>query len=547
MEYSVTLPGGTVLDGRDPIVVLGPNGSGKTRRTRELAARAPIEFVNALRNTRVAPELPMMGFDSARNNYRSQINQSRTTHWELANEFDYMLSQLLAEYSMAAIDFTGRYRNDPANPGPLKEPALYQVEKLWSQVFPGRELKWREWKPLIVSATGESPVEYSGNQMSDGEKAALFLAGRVFSAGAGIMVVDEPETHFHSLLAVRLWNALEDARPDIRFVYITHDLTFALSRRGARYVLASPTDGLRPVDVGSDVPSDVAGALLGSASLSFYASRVVFCEGEEASLDGELYNAWFYGADTVVRPVGSCQMVIRCVEALRRANIAQSLESIGIIDRDYHPDTLIQGLPPGVETLTVHEVESLFCLPAVVEAVCTHTGRSFDLAEYTALLAGSVNEQQRHAIVVERWKTRLEPLLTGIVSQVGRRTDSLDAVIAAMPSIFDVNSWRFSPQAILEEEKERVERALPGGSAENILALVPGKQLVPLAARTVGMDARSYTQLVVKALTVTNDDDLYRLGERLAATLGSVLSPRRLQPHVSADATEPANSEGEAA
>ena len=111
-----------------------------------------------------------------------------------------------------------------------------------------------------------------------------------------------PETHLHSLLAVRVWNALEIARPDMRFVYVTHDLTFALSRRDARFVLASPTAGLRSIDLEPTLPADVTEALLGSASLSFYASRVVFCEGELTSLDYRLYGAWFRGPDTVVRP-----------------------------------------------------------------------------------------------------------------------------------------------------------------------------------------------------------------------------------------------------
>ncbi len=178
---------------------------------------------------------------------------------------------------------------------------------------------------MIVSTVAGPALEYSGNQMSDGEKAALFVAGRVFSAERGILVVDEPETHFHSLLAVRLWNALEDARPDLRFVYVTHDLTFALSRRRARYVLASPTAGLRPIAVDDALPSDVSEALLGSASLSFYASRIVFCEGESGGRDESLYGAWFSGPDTVLRSVGSCQMVIRCVEALRAAGVRTHL------------------------------------------------------------------------------------------------------------------------------------------------------------------------------------------------------------------------------
>ena len=279
MTHTLTLPGGETLTGTGPVVIIGPNGSGKTRQTRNLTAQVPIEFINALRNTRVSPDLPAVGVDTARNNFTSQKNQSRTAPWELASEFDYMLSQLLAQKSMAAIEFTRRFETDPITAGVPEVTPLTQVERLWARVFPGRELHWRDWKPLVKKRSGSSEIEYSGNFMSDGEKAALYAAGRVFSADAGILVVDEPETHFHSLLAVRLWNALEDERPDVRFVYVTHDLTFALSRRKARYVLSNPTAGLRTIDLDASLPDDVAEALLGSASLSFYASRVVFCEG----------------------------------------------------------------------------------------------------------------------------------------------------------------------------------------------------------------------------------------------------------------------------
>ena len=113
MEVPIRLPNGEELAGAGPIVVVGPNGSGKTRQTRTLAAEAPIEFVNALRNTRVAPELPAMGLDTARTNYAAQKNQARATHWELTSEFDFMLSQLLAEDAMFAKEFVRGFREHP--------------------------------------------------------------------------------------------------------------------------------------------------------------------------------------------------------------------------------------------------------------------------------------------------------------------------------------------------------------------------------------------------------------------------------------------------
>lgn len=54
LDYTVTLPGGEQVTGHHPLVVIGPNGSGKTRQTRGIGASVGIEFINALRNTRVA-------------------------------------------------------------------------------------------------------------------------------------------------------------------------------------------------------------------------------------------------------------------------------------------------------------------------------------------------------------------------------------------------------------------------------------------------------------------------------------------------------------
>ena len=365
--------------------------------------------------------------------------------------------------------------------------------------------------------------------MSDGEKAALYLAGRVFSAEPGVLVVDEPETHFHSLLAVRLWNALEEARPDIRFVYVTHDLTFALSRQNAHFVLASPTEGLRSVELESTLPSDITEALLGSASLSFYASRVVFCEGTVTSLDSQIYGAWFNGPDTVVRPVGDCQRVIRCVEALSNLAIASALTSVGVVDRDHYSDAFVSSLPNGVHVLGVHEVESLLCLPDLVVAVCSHVGQSFDAASYRDSLASSVSDAQKHQVAVERWKSRVEPHLVALVADAQKRATNIPDLIAELPSVFDHTKWSFSPENFLTEENDRVNSVLPSGSVEEILKLVPGKHLLHVAARQADMNPAQYTKLVLEALDAKSDA-LGPLGEKIAAALSPHLPARQVPP-----------------
>lgn len=537
-DIPLRLPSGVVLDGGAPVVVIGPNGSGKTRQTRSISTvtGTPLEFVNALRNTRVAPELQAMGQDTARANFQQQKLQAQTQHWELTSEFDSMLSQLLAVEAGSAMDFKRRFRQDPGGAGIPEDTALSKVEDLWRQVFTGRSLRWQDWKPLVTSNTAGYQVEYSGNQMSDGEKAALYLAARVFSTPPGVvLVVDEPETHFHSLLAVRLWNALEEARRDIRFVYITHDLTFAMSRREARYVLASPTEGLRAIDLGDSVPDDVAEALLGSASLSFYASRVVFCEGEETSYDNLFYSAWFNGVDTVVRAVGGSARVIRCVDALKLAGLARSLEATGIVDRDYYGDNYFAALPAGVTPLPVHEVESLFALPGVVAAAAKHNSKGFDANDYLAALGRGVSEEQRHALVIQRWKAAIEPHLTGLVANTSKRNVSLDQLVSDLPSIFDMSSWAFSPQVMLEQEKQRVEDGLASGDALMFLALAPGKSLLPIAARATGMELSAYTNLVLSALRNV-DQEPFPLRDALVTALRPHLPSRATAAAVGAAA-----------
>ncbi|MFJ3245499.1 ATP-dependent nuclease [Streptomyces sp. NPDC086782] len=530
-DLSLIFPDNSTLGGQNPVVVIGPNGSGKTRQTRQLRSPGPIEFVNALRNTRVSPELPIMSYDAAQNNFFNQKQQSRSQHWELASEFDFMMSQMLAQDAMVAKEFTRRFREDPNTAGQPEYTPLTRVEELWKLVFPGRILRWEEWKPVVDNVTSGQVAQYSGNQMSDGEKSALYLAARVFSTDPGILVVDEPETHFHSLLAVRLWNTLEDARPDIRFVYVTHDLTFAMSRRQAHYVIASPTAGLRAIEVDRDLPDDISSALLGSASLSFYASRIVFCEGDQSSLDVQLYEAWFNGADTVVKSVNNCHGVLRCVEALQGAGIARSLDVLGIIDRDYHGEPFIESLKK-VHVLPVHEVESLLAWPKVAQAVARHTGADFNEEAYLNEVRRSVSEKQKTALVVERWKARIEPQLTGLVSGATKKASSLEDLGRQIPGMFDMTKWGFSPQGILSEEAVRTSNALASKDAEALFAIIPGKQLLPIAARSTGMANPAYCSLIFKALRDPSGTAMESLRDELVAALTPLLPARAVAVNV---------------
>ena len=522
LDTTLRLPDGSELAGGNPVVLIGANGSGKTRKARDLSASCSIEFINALRNTRIQPSLPAMSYVDAERNFDAARNRSRQTHWDWTEEFEFLLASLLAEHATTAIKFMDAVR--AGETAPDTRDTLQEIRDLWSSVFPGRQFSIEDYRPVIKSTVPGEEFEYSAQTMSDGERAAIYLAGRVLRAQPGVLVVDEPETHLHSLLAARFWDELEKSRPDVRFVYITHDLTFARSRREARYVIASPVDGLKAIDMADGVPDDVAEILLGTASLSFYARRIVLCEGGADDRDAALYGVWFNDRDTVVRPVGGSDMVRRCMSALQAGGLIANLEAIGIIDRDFHSDRYLGTLTGGLHVLPVHEVESLYCLPGVVSAVAAHLHKTFDESGYVARLKQGVSDTERHKVILERWKRRIEPRLTGVVASVHTRTDSLNTIVDALPQIFDASTWSFSPADILEEERVLIENAAEAGTVDDFLRRLPGKGLLATAANYVGQQPEDYVNLVNGLLLDVEADD--SLGSAIETALAPSLPTR---------------------
>jgi len=524
-QRNVTLSDGSQVTGSGSIVIMGPNGSGKTRESRRLISDVGIDVVNALRNTRMNSQLPAMATNEAKQNYQSQKNNVITQPYEQANDFEYMLTSLIAEASDISLKHMRQLRNGEADGLPPLTP-LEEMQELWSQFFPGRTLTFDGYAPKVhntVVGAGQ-PQTYSAQTMSDGEKAALYLAGRALTTEyRSVMLIDEPETHFHSLLANRFWDAIETARPDIRMIYVTHDIHFAASRKTAAFLIADPGKGLVKTDVGR-IPDDVASVILGTATLSFTASNIIFCEGEEQSLDNKLLSAWYADLQTVVQPVGSCDMVHRCVSALSNSGLVQNLTVSGLIDRDFHPDSYVDALGDQMKVLGVHEIEGLYSHPGVVKAVARFLGQAgWNEADFEVTVRSSFSDTHRHKVVLERWKRRIEGQLIGVVAAVKTRQESLEDISLSLPDIFDQAKWSFSPQDMLNEEKSRIEAlAEPSSSLDELLKIMPAKGLLPIAADAVGMSKEAYVALIVSALN-GQDANQQALGNEIRSALDPYL------------------------
>ena len=58
-QVKIKIPGFKELDGEEPIVILGPNGSGKTRLAQQLARENQVSAISAQRRTWVDDNLPV--------------------------------------------------------------------------------------------------------------------------------------------------------------------------------------------------------------------------------------------------------------------------------------------------------------------------------------------------------------------------------------------------------------------------------------------------------------------------------------------------------
>jgi len=438
-----------------------------------------------------------------------------------------LFSKLLAEDSLSATTLRDALLEDQ-HPD-IEDTNIRKLRRVWGKFFPGREIKLTGYSPTVHATHYGPENDYSAQQMSDGERVALYLAARVLDAKGPLIVVDEPEIHFHSRLAVRFWNELESIRSDCRFVYITHDLTFALSRKGARFLIVQPQEKPHLLPLDADLPPHTAMALLGAASLSVYAQRIVFCEGEESgSLDISFYSAWFKDQNTVVFPVGSCEDVIRCVKAFNEAPLVTGVKCIGMIDRDYWPDSYLSSLPDGVHALPFHEIESLFSTRDVFAAVAAHQGLSEGVDD---IYNAGLRESQRTFVegklckqVSERFKRRCEIATLSVLSGL-KQAGTLSDLEALHVNAVEELHRKIQATSIFQEERKTVEDAI-SGAEQAFLKILPGKGILGTLSRKLNLTVEGYLKLLKSGLEAKPDSNLYEFGQHLDDALQPFLPDR---------------------
>lgn len=379
------------LDTSGSVVIIGANGTGKTRLGTWLDLKSPL-WENSLRisaqKSLTMPESVNPGsIDKALNNliygYKDgNVSYKVSSKWQneksstyFLSDFDKLMEYLFSEEMDANAKFTHQSRNSTKRlEPPLTKLAI--LKNIWESLLPHRELIIGGAK-VETRIKGDSASLYNSSEMSDGERVIFYLIGACLSAPQnGTIIVDEPEIHIHKSLQYSLWKSLENERSDCLFVYITHDVDFASSQIDATKIWLKNFDGhgweWQEIDKKEDFPDNLLYEIMGSRR------KVIFVEGENGSHDISLYRILF--PKHLIIPRGSCTTVINDIKTLRKLPSLHHLDIIGIIDRDRRVENEIYSLlKDGIYVLPVAEVENLFCTEEIVKYCCDLLSRDYNM------------------------------------------------------------------------------------------------------------------------------------------------------------------------
>lgn len=531
MSIPIQLKQGEFLEGTDPITLVGANGAGKSRLGAWLVGQFGYDRVSAQRSLSLA-NIPMQTPADAKAQKDQQIANWRTNVSDAAGDLQALITDLKSDDVQSATRYRQRGKETAGNAGVPEETKLDVLVRLWGLVFPGRELDLSEYTPKArwVGQTRTTDY-YSTATMSDGERSAFYHIARILQANPGVVVIDEPEIHFHPMLARRFWDLVESQRSDCRFVYITHDLNFALSRRGRVGIVRGPQE-VDLLDESADIPSDLFESILGAASLSVVAERIVFCEGTaEKSIDVAIYGNWFRAPGTAVVPVGGCETVRRTFATFGDSPIIRNANAVAIVERDYWPDSYLTRLTKeGLHVLPTHEVEGLLASRCVAAAIANHLAIN-DFDQRYGLFETKVRTRftgvTYNKVVLERSKRDVDIRLLGLANKATPQADAegtrenLIAAVNLTTAVPDVGK--------LYDDHAQVVSDARAGTAEDMLRVFPGKELLNLLVGELGITSERYIELVFEALgqpDVGGKVNLEMLRVALVVALSPHLPPR---------------------
>lgn len=375
-----------------PLFVLGPNGSGKSALIQNAVTSlgsANVRRISAHRKTWLTSSAIDLTAQSIRQFDQNRLGQElfpmyRYQEWDPETALSSVLFDLTAkDNSLARRIMDHAYADNQAAVKGITEserPVFEQINEL---------LGVAGFAVTVENADGEEILArhddvaepYGMEKMSDGERSAVILAATVLTVDPGIvLLIDEPERHLHRSVIEPFLTALFEKRDDCPFVISTHEPALPLSSssssvltiRSCQWNGESATAwDIELLNGDAGLPEDLKRAILGVRR------KIIFVEGKSHGLDVQLYEALF--PDISIRPVDSCDDVIKLVRGLRNSREHHDVEAFGLIDGDNrNPGEVNRLTEQGIHALDEYSVESLYFCSDALTAVGNWQAEALD-------------------------------------------------------------------------------------------------------------------------------------------------------------------------
>ena len=498
-----------------PIVVIGANGTGKTRFSAKIEelndpafknnqlSKSHIHRLSAQKSLAIDQKIAIFDHDSSEKNlflgnteyyaYKEAFRFQNNPVTGLLNDFQYVLSLFFSE-AQKEIETEHKAimkcQEEKKPIGKLKETVIDRAEKIWNALLPHRTI---DLSGNGVHVTYKENT-YHGKEMSDGERVMLYMICQALVIKPNsLFIIDEPELHIHKAIVNELWTMLENERPDCIFMYLTHDIDFALSRNSPEYIWVKAFDGntweYESLDVDSypDLPNDLLFEILGTRQ------KIVFVEGSNSSFDYKLYQEIYRDKGYHVIPCGGCQDVIRLVKAKKAYEKLQSIEVYGIIDRDFRTEREIDSLKDdGIFALNVAEVENLFVVPEILEIMEAQLGCDEGTADIAKQFITDLYNAVKNQQIAEALSKEISYQLS--LFDIGKQpytNEDIKTFIDEKYSVENIGRWR--------AEKEEIFNS--ANSLTEILRVFNYKDLSRKVGSKFNLADRDFPKRVINVLT----------------------------------------------
>lgn len=175
-NIKIKIPSFGDQEGESPIVIIGPNGSGKTQLAVKIAETNEVSSISAQRRTWIDDHLPVQEEQQLQSNVQQSINRWREHTWQPTEEINLVMSKLVQEHSTLLTKRNEDAIKDGQPLEPVTDTKLMQLQSLWSRLFPQRKLEIGGFFPKARRLDLPDTPTYPLRRMSDGERTILYMA-----------------------------------------------------------------------------------------------------------------------------------------------------------------------------------------------------------------------------------------------------------------------------------------------------------------------------------------------------------------------------------